>query len=48
MKREAIITTACAIVIALQSWILCEIVTMRERLKSVETTIAIYHGGQRL
>lgn len=39
MKKETIANAGLAIVIALQSWILLEIVSLRDRLTKVETKI---------
>lgn len=39
MNKEKIISTVAAVVIALQGWILIELVTIRERLARVETKI---------
>jgi len=39
MKREQFVSIGIGVVIALQSWILIEIVTLRDRVTRVETKL---------
>jgi hypothetical protein len=44
MKRERLIDVGVAILIALQSWLLLEVVSIRERLIKLETNMVWYSG----